>query len=101
MGALPNRLSPLTRHLGAHGHEAYVATGMPNYPRGEVFPAYRGRRFRREEREGAPVLRTAYFTTRRNVAKASQLLSYLSFLPAVLYSGWRPGRGGPVFVTSP
>ena len=37
MGALPNRLSPLTRHLGAHGHDVYVATGMPNYPRGEVF----------------------------------------------------------------
>ena len=56
MGALPNRLSPLTRHLGAHGHDVYVATGMPNYPRGEVFPAYRGRRFMREELEGATVL---------------------------------------------
>ena len=26
-----------------------VATGMPNYPRGEVFPDYRGRRVMREE----------------------------------------------------
>ena len=101
MGALPNRLSPLTRHLGAHGHDVYVATGMPNYPRGEVFPAYRGRRFMREELEGATVLRTAYFTTPRNVSKQSQLLSYLSFLPAVLYSGWRAGRVDAVFVTSP
>ena len=101
MGALPNRLSPLTRHLGAHGHQVYVATGMPNYPRGEVFPAYRGRRFMREELEGATVLRTAYFTTPRNVSKGSQLLSYLSFLPAVLYSGWRAGRVDAVFVTSP
>ena len=69
MGALPNRLSPLTRHLGAHGHEVYVATGMPNYPRGEVFPAYRGRRFMREELEGATVLRTAYFTTPRTLGR--------------------------------
>ena len=101
MGALPNRLSPLTRHLGAHGHDVYVATGMPNYPRGEVFPAYAGRRFMREELEGATVLRTAYFTTPRNVSKGSQLLSYLSFLPAVLHSGWRAGRVDAVFVTSP
>ena len=101
MGALPNRLSPLTRHLGAHGHDVYVATGMPNYPRGEVFPAYRGRRFMREDLEGATVLRTAYFTTPRNVSKGSQLLSYLSFLPAVLHSGWRAGKVVAVFVTSP
>ena len=101
MGALPNRLAPLTRHLGTHGHEVFVATGMPNYPKGEVFPAYRGKRFAREELEGATVLRTAYFTTARNVSKPAQLLSYLSFLPAVLHSGWRAGRVDVVFVTSP
>ena len=101
MGALPNRLSPLTRHLAAHGHDVYVATGMPNYPKGKVFPAYRGKRFLREALDGATVLRTAYFTTPRNVSKRSQLLSYLSFLPAVLYSGWRAGRVDVVFVTSP
>ena len=59
MGALPNRLSPLTRHLGAHGHEVFVATGMPNYPRGEVFPAYRGKRFVQRGARGRDRLRTA------------------------------------------
>jgi colanic acid biosynthesis glycosyl transferase WcaI len=101
MGALPNRLYPLTRHLAAHGHDVYVATGMPNYPKGKVFPAYRGKRFLREALDGATVLRTAYFTAPRNVSKRSQLLSYLSFLPAVLHSGWRAGRVDVVFVTSP
>jgi glycosyltransferase involved in cell wall biosynthesis len=74
---------------------------MPNYPKGKVFPAYRGKRFLREALDGATVLRTAYFTTPRNVSKRSQLLSYLSFLPAVLHSGWRAGRVDVVFVTSP
>jgi len=60
MGALPNRLYPLTRHLAEHGHEVFVATGMPNYPRGEVFPDYRGRHFMRERRDGAIVLRTGF-----------------------------------------
>jgi glycosyltransferase involved in cell wall biosynthesis len=101
MGALPNRLAPLTRHLGSHGHDVFVATGMPNYPKGEVFPAYRGRHHMQEELEGATVIRTAYYTTPRNVSKASQLLSYLSFLPAVLWSGWRAGRVDVVVVTSP
>src|SRR4051812_49781867 len=101
MGALPNRLSPLTRHLGARGHDVFVATGMPNYPRGQVFPGYRGRRFMAEQLEGATVLRTAYFTTPRNVSRGAQLVSYLSFLPAVLHSGWRAGRVDAVFVTSP
>jgi hypothetical protein len=101
MGALPNRLYPLTRHLAEHGHEVFVATGMPNYPKGEVFPDYRGRHFMREQRDGATVLRTHYYTTARNVSKRAQLLSYLSFLPAVLYSGWRAGRVDAVFVTSP
>jgi glycosyltransferase involved in cell wall biosynthesis len=101
MGALPNRLYPLTRHLAAAGHQVFVATGMPNYPKGKVFPEYRGRRFMRESRDGATVLRTSYYTTPRNVSKGSQLLSYLSFLPAVLHSGWRAGRVDAVFVTSP
>jgi glycosyltransferase involved in cell wall biosynthesis len=101
MGALPNRLYPFTRHLSEHGHEVFVATGMPNYPKGKVFDDYRGHRFMRESRDGATVLRTAYFTTPRNVSKGSQLLSYLSFLPAVLHSGWRAGRVDVVFVTSP
>jgi glycosyltransferase involved in cell wall biosynthesis len=101
MGALPNRLYPLTRHLANNGHDVYVATGMPNYPKGQVFPGYQGRHFMREQRDGATVLRTAYYTTPRNVSKGSQLLSYLSFLPAVLHSGWRAGRVDAVFVTSP
>jgi glycosyltransferase involved in cell wall biosynthesis len=101
MGALPNRLYPLTRHLSEQGHQVFVATGMPNYPKGKVFPAYRGKRFLKEALDGATVLRTAYFTVPRNVSKRSQLLSYLSFLPAVLYGGWRAGGIDVVFVTSP
>jgi colanic acid biosynthesis glycosyl transferase WcaI len=101
MGALPNRLYPITRHLAEKGHDVSVATGMPNYPRGKVFPAYRGKWFVRESLDGVTVLRTIYVTTPRNVSKLPQLLSYLSFVPAVLHSGWRSGPADVVFVTSP
>src|SRR4051794_41854445 len=101
MGALPNRLSPLTRHLGARGHDVFVATGMPNYPRGQVFPAYRGRRFMAERLEGATRLRPAYFTTPRNGSRGGEVGRYLRFPPPVRPSGGAAGAGGAAFGPPP
>lgn len=101
MGALANRLYPIVRELVAKGHDVTVATGMPSYPAGKVFPDYRGRLFMRETKDGYTILRTAYVTTPRNKSKALQLVSYLSFIPAVLVSGLRAGRFDVVFITAP
>ncbi len=101
MGALANRMYPMARALHRAGQQVSVATGMPSYPAGRVFPEYRGRRFLREERDGIVVVRTTYRTVARNVGSASQLLSYLSFLPAALHSALRAGPTDIVFVTSP
>jgi colanic acid biosynthesis glycosyl transferase WcaI len=101
MGALPNRLYPLVRELVAEGHEVAVATGMPNYPRGVVFPEYTGKRSMREDINGYKIYRQAYYTAPRNQSKVSQLRNYLSFIPAVLMAGLRAGKVDVVFVTSP
>jgi glycosyltransferase involved in cell wall biosynthesis len=101
MGAAANRLYPMVRQFVAAGHEVMVATGMPNYPRGEVFPEYQGRRVMREEVDGYTVLRTNYFTTPRNQSKWAQLRNYLGFIPAALRGGRRAGKLDVVFVTSP
>lgn len=101
MGALSNRLYPIIRQLVAQGHEVFVATGMPNYPRGVVFPEYEGKRSLVEEADGYTVFRTAYYTAPRNQSKWSQLRNYLSFIPAALLSGRRAGKLDVVFVTSP
>ena len=101
MGALSNRLYPFARRLAESGHEVFVATGMPNYPKGEVFEGYRGRRKMREALGGVTVLRTACYVTPRNQSRWAQLRSYLSFIPAALRSGWRAGKLDVVFVTSP
>src|SRR4051812_38950068 len=101
MGAAANRLYPMVRQFVAAGHEVLVATGMPNYPRGEVFPEYRGKRVMREEVDGYAVLRTNYFTTPRNQSKWAQLRNYLGFIPAALRGGRRAGKLDVVFVTSP
>lgn len=101
MGAPSNRLDPFIRQLVAKGHEVFVATGMPNYPAGVVFPAYRKRRFMREQVGGFTIFRTLYFTAPRNQAKWSQLVCYLSFIPAAISSGLRAGKVDLVFSTSP
>jgi colanic acid biosynthesis glycosyl transferase WcaI len=101
MGALANRLYPIARQLREAGHQVFVATGMPNYPQGVVFPGYRRRFFMREEIDGVTVLRTVSFTAPRNRSKWSQLLNYLCFIPAAFHSGLRAGRFDVVLVSSP
>lgn len=101
MGAQANRLYPIVRELAAAGHEVTVATGMPNYPSGRVFPEYRGSLMIREAADGCSVVRTAYLTTPRNKSKLRQLISYLSFLPAVFISGIRAGKIDAVLLTAP
>lgn len=101
MGALPNRLYPLIRQLVTKGHQVFVATGMPNYPRGVIFPGYTGHRSMREEIDGYTVLRQRSFTAPRNQAKKSQLRSYLSFIPAAFRAGLRAGKVDAIVVTSP
>lgn len=101
MGAPSSRMQPIVRVLTARGHQVFVATGMPNYPAGTVFPGYRGKWFMREEKDGYTILRTAYYTVPRNQSKWPQLFSYLSFIPAVFHSAFRAGPVDVVFVTSP
>ena len=101
MGAQSNRLYPIVRGLIAAGHTVLVATGMPNYPQGIVFPEYQGKRTLREEVDGLTIFRAAYFTTPRNKSKWSQLRSYLSFIPPAFRGGLRAGKVDLVFVTSP
>ncbi len=101
MGALAARLQPLAEVLRDAGHEVTIATGMPNYPAGTVFPGYEGRRTMTEDRDGITVQRTRSYMTARNVSTKAQLRSYLSFLPAVFRSAWRAGKADVVVVSSP
>jgi colanic acid biosynthesis glycosyl transferase WcaI len=101
MGALSNRMYPIARELQRAGHEVTVATGMPNYPEGKPFAGYRGRLAVRETVEGYQVIRTAFYTVPRNISKLRQMLSYLSFIPAVFISALRAGRCDAVLVTTP
>lgn len=73
---------------------------MPNYPKAEIFPAYRGMRVAREEIDGVPVTRTwIYPATGRNVVK--RLLCYFSFAISSLPACMREPKPDFIFVESP
>lgn len=57
MGAPQNRLFEMVRGLAALGNELCVVTGMPNYPTGRIFSAYRGRFSCTEQLDGVCVRR--------------------------------------------
>lgn len=101
MGAPPSRFTPFVKELASKGHDVFVATGLPNYPTGKVYPGYTGKLMMREPYEGATILRTWYYTVPRNQSKVKQLLSYLSNMPAWFLSGWRAGKLDVVFISSP
>jgi glycosyltransferase involved in cell wall biosynthesis len=101
MGAAATRLQSFARHLSKAGHEVIIATGMPNYPSGVVFPAYQGRRTMKETIDGITLYRSAYYTAPRNLSNWQQLRSYLSFIPAGIRSGLKAGRIDLVIASSP
>lgn len=100
VGAAQIRLLALARELQAQGHHVDVVTAIPNYPRGQIFPEYRGKWFVEETVDGIPVLRTwIYAATGTNVMR--RLWNYWSFALTSLLGWWRVPRPDYVFVESP
>ncbi len=78
-GAPQNRLHDLARRAVLAGHGVTVLTALPNYPRGQVFPEYRGRFSCREEIDGVQVVRSWIFAS-KNKGVLAQLCVYFSFV---------------------
>lgn len=52
------KAAELARELQRRGHQVTVVTAFPHYPDGVLYPGYRLAPWRREVRDGVPVLRT-------------------------------------------
>lgn len=72
------RINDLVSDFSAKGHEVTVLTGLPNYPEGRVFEAYREAPERFQNYAGAQVLRVPLFP--RGKRGVTLFLNYLSFL---------------------
>lgn len=85
-------MTELAEGLVKNGHEVRVVTAMPNYPERRIYPAYRGKLYTTEERNGVSVQR-CYVWIRPKPGLITRLMlegSFvcLSFLQAL--RGWKP-----------
>ena len=98
------RVNDLVEELTGRGHEVTVLTGEPNYPEGQVFPAYRADPKAFSRFGNAQVVRVPIVP--RGNSSLRLVLNYLSFaLSALVIGVWklrrRPFDAIFVFQTSP
>jgi hypothetical protein len=86
-GAPQARIDLLARTLAARGVQVTVHTGFPHYPSGVVTAPYRNRPWRRENRDGISIVRSAVYPAanqgfaRRLADHASLAVSALATAP--------------------
>jgi len=82
------------------GHQVTVLTGVPNHPRGQLFPGYENRWLQEEHIDGVRVLRTWMYLA-ANEGFLKRTLNYLLFAATALLASFRAGRPDVVVATSP
>ena len=103
MGAPAARVSELSRHWAAMGHDITVLTGFPNHPTGVVPSEYRSRLrnlLYREECAGVHVERT-WLWPLPNRKTIERILNYSSFCGSAALRGSFLSRPDIVIGTSP
>ena len=99
-GAPQNRLHSLALNLIEVGFEVEVLTAMPNYPKMELFPEYRGIKEMEETIDGVRVVRSYIYVTKdKGVAK--RLMNYFSFVWTSMRSHKRLREADFVLCESP
>lgn len=84
-GAPQRRLFLFAQELKRRGHEVYILTGMPNYPKGQVFEGYSGF-FSEEDMDGLRVLR-AFIYPSRSLNQIKRMACYFSFVFSSFFIG--------------
>lgn len=100
VNAPANRGHEHARLWAKAGHDVTVVTGVPNHPRGEVFPGYRNRWRQEEWMEGVRVVRTWMYVT-ANEGFFRRTLNYLLFAATALLAALRQERPDVIVATSP
>ncbi|MED0668701.1 glycosyltransferase family 4 protein [Aneurinibacillus aneurinilyticus] len=79
IGAASKRITELTKYWAKEGHNVYVYTTIPNYPKGKIYEDYSVSEFQTEIIDGVKVLRNK-ISLNSYRTKLGRLKSYLSFL---------------------
>ncbi|MBF0191754.1 MAG: glycosyltransferase family 4 protein [Magnetococcales bacterium] len=72
------KINDLTRELIQSGHQVTVLTGLPNYPEGAIFDAFKQNPKAFSQWHGATILRVPLFPRGQN--KISLIINYISFV---------------------
>jgi len=82
------RINDLARELVQRGHNVAVLTGIPNYPAGRTFEAFKKNSMSFNDYDGARIYRVPMLV--RGSGSLQLLLNYLSFvLGACIFGSWR------------
>lgn len=100
VNAPANRTHEHARCWVADGHDVTVITGVPNHPRGKIFPGYRNRVLQQETIDGIRVIRTWTYVT-PNEGFLKRTLNYVLFAIAAVLASLRTDRPDVVIATSP
>lgn len=88
VGAPQNRIFEFAKQLRSFGHEVTILTAMPNYPRGEIFEEYKGKKIVTESLDGINIVRTGIYAT-KSKEFTKRLRNYLSFTWTSVAQGTR------------
>lgn len=100
VNAPASRTHEHARRWVADGHRVTVITGVPNHPRGQMFPGYRNRWLQIEEIDGIRVIRTWMYIT-PNEGFVKRTLNYILFAITAVLACFRAERPDVVVATSP
>ncbi len=100
VNAPANRVHEHARAWVKDGHHVTVITGVPNHPRGQLFPGYRNRWLQEERIDGVRVLRTWMYVT-ANEGFVKRTANYLAFMLTAILASFRAERPDVVVATSP
>jgi glycosyltransferase involved in cell wall biosynthesis len=82
------------------GHEVTVITGVPNFPTGKVFPAYRNKLYQKQKIDGITVVRVWTFVS-ANDGFFLRVLDYISFMISSSIAGVFMKKHTIIIGTSP
>lgn len=100
VNAPANRTFEHARRWVADGHEVTVITGVPNHPKGQIFPGYENRWIQEERCDGIRVIRTWMYLGASESA-LTRSLNYVLFAFTVLAAALRAGTPDVVVATTP
>ena len=85
------RINEVSEELVKLGHEVYILTGYPNYPKGEIYSEFKKDFKKFTQYKGATIIRVPLLARKKN--NLNLALNYISFLVNSIFIGYFKLKG--------